>query len=113
MARATYAETVKKWGGVDPGGWDSSSIGDVCTQTDAEIDAKASPSTFGTGTDHTEFANMLAYRRVNHGRWSAGDMMTAEPVVWTREMEDWFQRLLTDTTVDSVGSIPLQDTGTS
>lgn len=109
MVRATAVEVVKKWGGVYPPGWDVTSVGLICTQVDAELDAKASPSVFGTTTNFVEFANMLVFRRVNHGRWASGNMNTNEPFVWTSEMEEWFQSLLTDTTEDSVTSVKLID----
>ena len=109
MVRATAAEVVKKWPkGVYPASWDVTSVGDICTQVEAEIDAKARPSVFGTGTNHSEFANMLAFRRCNHGTWAGGNMSAPEPSVWTREMEAWFQNLLTDTTHDSVTTVKLQ-----
>jgi len=110
LVRATAAEVVKKWGGTYPAGWDATSVGNVCTQVDAEIDAKASPSTFGTGTNEVEFANTLVFRRINNMRWAAGPMNVPEPVVWTTEMEEWFQRLLTDTTADAITTVKLQDT---
>ena len=110
MVRATAAEVVKKWPkGAYPASWDVTSVGDICTQVDAEIDAKASPAIFLTGTAHSEFANMLAYRRCNHGTWAGGNMQEPEPTVWTREMEDWFQSLLTDTTIRRTTTVKLQE----
>lgn len=106
---ATAAEVVKKWGGSYPAGWDATSVGNVCTQVTAEIAAKASPSTWPTGTNADEFANELVFRRVNHGRWAAGHMDTPEPKVWDQELEDWFQNLLTDTTDDALTTIKMQD----
>ena len=109
MVRATAAEVVKKWPkGAYPASWDATSVGHICTQVDAEIDAKARPSVFGTGTNHIEFANMLAFRRCNHGTWAGGQMQTMEPNVWTREMEEWFQSLLTSTDLDSVATVKSQ-----
>jgi hypothetical protein len=112
MTRATATEVVKKWGGTYPPGWDATSVGNVCTQVDAEIDGRASPSTFGTSTNFAEFANELVYRRVNHANWSAaGGILTGhvEPVVWTQDLKDWFNALLTDTTEDTMTTIKLQD----
>lgn len=111
MARATYAEVVKKWpGGVAPSDWTEASIGNVCTQVDAELNGMASPSTFGTGTNETEFANELVFRKCNYGRWAAGPMDTSPPPVWDDYMKNWFQSLLTDTTKAAITYIKGQDT---
>lgn len=110
MVRATAAEVVKKFGGSYPAGWDATSVGNLCTQVDEEIDAKAQPSTLSTtNTQVVEFANMLVYRRVVHGIWAAGPMKSPEPAVWTKEMKEWFDALLTDTEEDSVSVLKMQD----
>jgi hypothetical protein len=110
VVRATYAEVVKKFGGSDPPGWDSTSIGSLCTQVDAEIDGRASPSTFGTGTNHVEFANTLVYREIMHSQWVRGGAKPPEPVVWNTQIREWFEALLTDTTYDAITTIKMQDT---
>jgi hypothetical protein len=112
MVRATAVEVVKKWGGTNPPGWDATSVGNVCTQVDAEIDGRASPSVFGTSTNFAEFANELVYRRINHANWSAaGGVLSGspEPRVWSEDLVDWFNALLTDTTTDTITTIKLQD----
>lgn len=100
MVRATAAEVVKKFGGTYPAGWDATSVGNVCTQVDEEMNAKAGTALSTTDTEVIEFANMLVYRRVLHGIWASGPihMGTPEPVVWTQEIQEWFERLQTSTT---------------
>lgn len=110
MVRATAAEVVKKFGGTYPAGWDATSVGNICTQVDAELNGKASPSTFGTGTNEVEFANELAFRRTNYGIWASGDMTSPAPPLWDEHMETWFQALLTDTTEDAITTVKMQDT---
>jgi len=111
MVRATYAEVYKLFGGVTwPAGWTDANVTNLCAQVDAEIDGKASPSTFGTGTNHVLFANMLTYRRILHSVWALGPMTTQEPIVWTTELQEWFEALLTDTTADAVAYLKMQDT---
>jgi hypothetical protein len=105
---ATAAEVVKKWGGTYPGGWDATSVGNVCTQVTAEIAGRASPSSWPTGTNADEFANELAFRKCNYGTWASGMMDSPAPPVWDNDMEMWFQALLTDTTVDAVGYVKQQ-----
>ena len=110
MVRATAAEVVKKWpGGNYPPPWDATSVGNVCTQVDAEIDGRASPSTFGTGTNEIEFANELVFRKCNYGRWAAGNMTTPAPPVWDQFMIDWFDALLQSTTYDAVTTVKMMD----
>lgn len=109
MVRATAAEVVKKWPkGAYPADWDATSVGNICTQVDAEIDGRASPSTFGTATNHIEFANELAFRKCNYGTWAAGPMNIPPPPVWDREMLAWFNALLTDTTEDAITTVKTQ-----
>lgn len=110
MVRATAAEVVKLFGGSYPAGWDATSVGNICTQVDEEIDAKAQPSSLSTSdTQVVFFANMLTYRRVIHGIWASSDQSTPEPVVWTQELYEWFDRLLTDTTHDAITTVKMQD----
>jgi hypothetical protein len=97
-SRATAAEVLKLCGGTFTPPWDNTSVGNLCTQIDAEIDGRASPNTFGTGTNHQFFANYLVYRHMIHSNWAAGGAQPPEPYIWTRDVEDWFQRLLTNTT---------------
>ena len=98
MVRATAAEVVKKWPkGAYPPSWDATSVGNVCTQVDSEIDGRASPAAFGTDTNHIEFANELAFRKCNYGTWAAGRMSAPAPPVWDSLMIDWYNSLLTDT----------------
>jgi len=107
VVRATYAEVKKKFGGVDPNAaWDETAIGNLCTQVDAELDGRASPSTFGTGTNEIEFANELVYRKITANL----RMFDATPyVVWTQDMRDWFNSLLKSTTYDGIKVIKGQD----
>ena len=110
MVRATAAEVVKKWGGSYPAGWDATSVGNICTQMDAEIDGRASPSTFATGTNHVEFANEAVFRRINFARWAAGNMTQPPPPrPWDDDMLSWFNALLTDTTHDSISYLKLAE----
>jgi hypothetical protein len=106
---ATAAEVLKKWGGSYPAGWDATSVGNVCTQVTAETAGKALPATFPTGTNADEFLNEYAWRKINYMRWAAGTMTQPAPLrPWDDEMEQWFQRLLSDTTVDRVGYVKQQ-----
>ena len=109
MVRATAAEVVKKWGGNYPAGWDATSVGNVCTQIDAELDGRASPATFGTGTNEVEFANEYAFRKINMQRWAAGNMTQPPPPhPWGEDMRDWFNALLTNTTYGGIRYIKQQ-----
>lgn len=105
MVRATAVEVVKKWGGTYPSGWTAASVGNICTQVDEEMNAKTGTALSTTNAEVLEFANMLVFRRVNHGRWAAGDLGGNEPVVWTQEMIDWFNRLSTSSTYDGARHI--------
>ena len=105
MVRATAAEVVKKWGGTYPAGWDATSVGNVCAQVDAELDAKALPDTLGTGTNEAEFANEYTFRKINYQRWTTGNMDTPPPArPWDDEMKDWFAALLSSTSLDGFGT---------
>ena len=108
MVRATAAEVLKLWGGTFPAPWDNTSVGNLCAQMDAMIDGRATPSTFGTGTNDVFFANSLVYRWMVNSNWAAGGAQPPEPVVWTRDIEEWFQQLLTSTTHDAIVSIKMQ-----
>jgi len=108
VVRATAAEVLKLWGGTFPPPWDNTSVGNLCTQVDAEIDGRATPSTFGTGTNETFFANTVVYRKMMHANWAAGGAQPPEPVVWTRDVEQWFQSLLTNTTNKAFTTAKLQ-----
>ena len=109
MVRATYAEVVKLNGGVDPVGWDSTSIGHLCTQWDAMLDGRATPSTFGTGVNETFFANFGVYRWIVYNTWAGGGAQPPAPPMWDDFLEDWFQRLLTSTTHDAIKTIASQE----
>ena len=109
MVRATAAEVVKKWGGNYPAGWDATSVGNACTQADAEIDGRAGSSTFGTDTNEIEFANELVFRKVNFARWAAGNMTQPPPLrPWDEDMMNWFAALLTDSTEGPLRTVKLQ-----
>lgn len=106
MVRATATEVVKKWGGVYPPPYDATSVGNICTQADAELDARAAPSTLGTGTNEAEFANEYVWRKINYMRWAAGPMRTPAPLnPWSEDMQLWFNRLLSNTTKDSTTTV--------
>lgn len=103
MVRASAAEVVKLFGGTYPAGWDATSVGNLCTQMDAILDGKATPATFGTGTNDVVFANVCCYRWIRDLQKDLDD--TSESQWWDREMQDWFDSLLTSTTHDSAVAI--------
>ena len=105
MVRATAVEVVKRWAGTYPAGWDATSVGYICTQVDAEMDSMSHPDTLGTGTNEVWLANEIAYRRVIHGIWASGPMVTEEPRIWTHDLRDMFNRLGTITSKGGIGTM--------
>ena len=104
MVRATAVEVVKLNGNEYWPGWDATKVGYICDYVDDELDEYGIAA---TGASPVALANMVAYRRVIHGIWSASQPNTdPEPVVWTRTLLEVRDRLSSqDATYDQVASV--------
>ena len=96
MVRATATAVSKVWGysgTVFPPGWTATTVGYICDAVDDELDEyELSSSDAGA----VALANQLVYRRMIHVNWAqAGGPMsgTPEPVVWSKDLIDWRDRL--------------------
>ena len=84
--------------GTYPGSWDATTVGNLCTQTDAELDGMSSPDTLSTtDTSVVYLANLITYRKVIHANWASGDTSKPEPVVWNPEVTRLFDNLMNET----------------
>lgn len=114
MVRATVAEVKKLFGGTLPPNWSTeANVTNLCGQVDYELEGKAAPhSLSSTDTAVVQLANELVYRRMIHADWAHGGGHVSgmpEPVIWTREMLERFDRILTDSSYKGATYLKLQE----
>ena len=111
MVRATAAEIKKLFHGSWPSGATDSSVGDLLAGIDYKLDGfvkkyyEAALSTTDTTVIH--IANMLGKQEVLRGLWAnaggaANPDLGAEPALFTQEIVDLIEAVISDTTRDGV-----------
>ena len=111
MVRATAAEIKKLFHGSWPSGADDTSVGNLLAGIDYKLDGfvkkyyEAALSTTDTTVIH--IANMLGKQEVLRGLWAnaggaANPELGAEPALFTQEIIDLIEAVISDTTRDGV-----------